>query len=77
MVGFSAKTVDRWEQRFQEDGFAGLKTKPRSGRPKSVSDEDVELLRASILAMPFRTLQDIVLELTPHLVDKMKTVYRR
>jgi len=77
LVHYSERTVRRWNNRFQEEGYDGLKTRPRSGCPRKVSPEDVALIRASLLARPFATCQEVVLELLPHLVPHMKTVHRR
>lgn len=76
-VEFSARTVRRWANRFEAEGCQGLKTRPRPGRRKVVTQEEVQLLSASIMADPFRSLRDVVMELTPHLAPHMKTVYER
>lgn len=77
VVDYSGRTVNRWNARFQEEGYEGLKTKPRSGRPKVVSDEDIFVLRGLMLGHPLNHLKDVVREFMPHLVPSMRTVYRR
>lgn len=59
------------------EGYDGLKTKPRSGRPKVVLDADAMLIRATLMARPFDSLREIVMELTPHLAPHMRSVYER
>ena len=42
IMGVSRPTVATWRRRFAERGPAGLLDKPRSGRPRSITDEQVE-----------------------------------
>jgi len=37
-LGVSPTTVCQWRERYRRDGLAGLKTQPRSGRPRVVTD---------------------------------------
>ena len=41
-LGCSADTVGRWRGRFARRGLDGLHDEPRPGRPRTISDEDVE-----------------------------------
>lgn len=43
-LGVARPTVGKWRQRFVERRSAGLLDEPRSGHPRTVSDEDVERL---------------------------------
>jgi transposase len=41
-LGCNASTVGRWRGRFARMGLDGLHDEPRPGRPRTVSDDDVE-----------------------------------
>ncbi len=41
-LGVSNETVGKWRSRFVERRLDGLSDEPRSGRPRSVTDDDVE-----------------------------------
>src|SRR4051812_7886447 len=41
-LGVSRPTVTRWRRRFAERGVDGLVDEPRPGRPRTISDEQVE-----------------------------------
>jgi transposase len=41
-LGCNPSTVGRWRGRFARRGFDGLHDEPRLGKPRSISDEDVE-----------------------------------
>ena len=41
-LGVSDETVGKWRSRFVEGRLDGLSDEPRSGRPRSVTDDDVE-----------------------------------
>jgi transposase len=77
VVHYSGRTVNRWNRRFEGEGYEGLKTRPRSGRPRAVSEEDLEVLRGHMLGRPLAHLKEIVREHMPHLLQSMRTVYRR
>jgi len=48
-----AHTVGHWRKRYAEGGFAALSELPRSGRPRSVSDEKVaEIVRSTLEERP-------------------------
>lgn len=40
-LGTSKDGVSRWRQRFSRLGLPGLNDEPRSGRPRTISDEQV------------------------------------
>lgn len=46
----SRGTVNKWVQRFIDDGIDGLKEKPRSGRPSSLSKEQLLQLKEYVIA---------------------------
>src|SRR6266568_986899 len=41
-LGCTGSTVGRWRGRFARRGFDGLHDEPRPGKPRSISDEEVE-----------------------------------
>src|SRR5712692_680045 len=41
-LGCNPSTVGRWRGRFAQRGLDGLHDEPRPGKPRSISDEDVE-----------------------------------
>jgi len=41
-LGISRATVGKWRRRFLKKGFDGLVDSPRSGKPRVISDEQVE-----------------------------------
>ena len=41
-LGCNANTVGRWRVRFAQRGIDGLHDEPRPGKPRSISDEQVE-----------------------------------
>jgi transposase len=52
-AGVCARTVGKWRERFAEDRLEGLRDGPRSGAPRTVTDERVaELLVRTLEAMP-------------------------
>ena len=53
----SISTAYQWLNRWNENGIEGLKSKPRSRRPGSLSDEDKEILDAKFLETPFLTTE--------------------
>jgi transposase len=48
-LGVTAQTVGKWRARFVERGLQGLPDEPRSGAPRSISDELVEAVLAKTL----------------------------
>lgn len=52
-VGTTRATVGKWRRRFLRDGCDGLVDEPRSGAPRTVSDEDVErVVTRTLEALP-------------------------
>ncbi|ASU78805.1 IS630 family transposase [Actinopolyspora erythraea] len=51
-LGVSARVVGRWRARFQEGGLAGLRDRPRSGAPRSISEEQVKAVAEAVLTEP-------------------------
>ena len=41
-LGISQQTVGKWRRRFVQDRLGGLLDEPRVGRPRTVTDEDIE-----------------------------------
>lgn len=42
MLGDAPRTVEYWVHRFERQGVAGLKERPRSGRPRRLTEEQLE-----------------------------------
>jgi transposase len=52
-VGVCAHTVGKWRERFAKDRLEGLRDEPRSGAPRTVTDERVaDLLVRTLETMP-------------------------
>lgn len=51
-VGVSLPTVRLWLSRFRERGLDGLVDKPRSGRPRTVTDAHIKVVLATVRAPP-------------------------
>lgn len=52
-LGVKGHTVGRWRKRFADGGIAALSELPRSGRPPSISDEQVaEVVRKTLEEKP-------------------------
>lgn len=51
-VRFSRSTVVRFIKRYNQEGIAGLADRPRSGRPRQVTDEYLTQLSAAIEQAP-------------------------
>jgi transposase len=46
----SRRMVNEWVKRFNEEGLDGLKEKPRSGRPRALSTEQLKKLKAYVVS---------------------------
>ena len=53
-LGCNPSTVGRWRGRFARRGLDGLHDEPRPGKPRSISDEDVERVIVKTLEEPHR-----------------------
>jgi transposase len=51
-LGDSARTVEYWVHRFNQDGFAGLAEKPRSGRPTKLTQAQAEKVQKDLRRSP-------------------------
>jgi transposase len=52
-VGLTAHSVGKWRKRFAEFRLAGLSDAPRSGKPRTISDEKVaEVIRLTLETKP-------------------------
>jgi transposase len=51
-MGITVQTVCKWRQRFLAERLPGLSDQPRSGAPRSISDELVEAVLAKTLHEP-------------------------
>jgi transposase len=54
-LGCNANTVSKWRVRFAERGLDGLHDEPRPGKPRTISDEDVERVVVKTLEEQPRT----------------------
>jgi transposase len=48
----SAVTVCQWRSRYEQEGLAGIRTRPRSGRPRQISDAKERSVVAKTLTPP-------------------------
>ena len=51
-IGVSLPTVGLWRRNFSERRMDGLETAPRSGRPREISDDEVQRVLAKTLEPP-------------------------
>ena len=57
-VGLSDDTVGTWRRRFIQHGLAGLSDAPKSGAPRSISDQQVEhVVRLTLDTLPRHATQ--------------------
>lgn len=52
MFGQSPTTVQRWVKKFNESGFAGLRTGERSGRPRSLTEKQWAQIEKDVRQSP-------------------------
>lgn len=52
LLGFSLQSVHRVIDAFNKEGVKGLSDKPRSGRPRKVTEEYVRLLKEAVATPP-------------------------
>jgi transposase len=52
LLGDSARTVEYWVRRFEERGLAGLVEGERSGRPRRLSDKQLEEINSALRQPP-------------------------
>jgi transposase len=58
----SRASVYRWRKRFREEGYEGLKTRPRTGRPKKTTPEQDAAMVAAVEAEPRRAASHLAIE---------------
>lgn len=46
----SRRMVNEWVKRFNEEGLDGLKEKPRTGRPRALTTEQLEKFKAHVVS---------------------------
>lgn len=52
MLGDSVRTVQYWVNRFEKDGLAGLSEGERPGRPKALTERQIEKIGQSLRRSP-------------------------
>lgn len=52
LIDESERTVQRWVNRFEESGFAGLQEGERPGRPRKIEESDWQLLGQNLRLSP-------------------------
>lgn len=53
-LGDSPRTVENWVHQFNKDGFAGLAESPKAGRPRKLSEEEIEQAQQALRLSPFK-----------------------
>jgi len=77
LVGVSRPTVTRWRNRFSESRLEGLLDEPRPGRPRTVSDEQVERIVVTTLeSKPKDATHWSTRSLAAHLAVSQNSVWR-
>ncbi len=51
--GFSQGKVIYWSKRFRKEGLDGLMTRPRSGKPRKLSDKEIEKIKEKLENSPY------------------------
>lgn len=52
LLGDAPRTVEYWVRRFEGHGFAGLTEGERTGRPRRLTDEQLEIVGAALRQLP-------------------------
>ncbi len=52
LLGDAPRTVEYWIRGFEEKGLAALREGERSGRPRRLSEKDLQGINASLRRMP-------------------------
>jgi transposase len=52
LLGDSPRTVAYWVSRFEEEGLAGLVDAERSGRPRRLSENQIQIIDAALRQQP-------------------------
>lgn len=52
LLGDSARSVEYWARRFEQDGLAGLREGQRSGRPRRLSDDHLRRIERVLRQSP-------------------------
>lgn len=69
--------MKKWANRGDEEGLDGMKTRPKTGRPRATTRElDVDVI-ASVEAQPMRGVSNVVREMHPDYPASMDTARRR
>ena len=81
-AGVTAQTVSKWRIRFEREGIDGLADSPRSGRPRTITDEKVaEVIERTLQSKPARathwstTLMAKETQLNPMAVSRIWRAY--
>jgi len=49
-----------WKYRFEEEGFTGLRDKPKSGRPPKVSNREIERIKRIVEGKEYTTATEVL-----------------
>ena len=72
-LGVSDETVGKWRSRFLERRLDGLSDEPRSGRPRAVTDDDVErVITLTLETAPRDATHWSTRHLQPHRTETFK-----
>src|SRR5271165_1879947 len=52
LLGDAPRTVEHWVRRFEEEGLAGLREGERGGRPRRLSEKQLQQVNAALRQMP-------------------------
>jgi transposase len=59
LLGDSPRTVAYWVSRFEEEGLAGLVDAERSGRPRRLSENQIQIIDAALRQQPERLFRQL------------------